>query len=558
MKGLRASLIIITVVFLLLFLSLVIINEIRYHFVQNFTDQGMPFVLLCIVSIILLALFSSNCLLSKRDLINQNKDLLNLRKKIACITENNETIIMEYDVKEQKFILWNEDTGKEASHFLLNDYWKRVHPEDLLIAQELVEHMNSCQTNTFVCEFRYLFQRATGYSWQSNEIFPFETDKEGKPVTYIGVCRKNNDWHEMLDELKNYKSKVSFITSISGIIFADFSTKTNILYCLCDRENFKGYNMNLDEYLDFLYPEDRAKGEQVVKMMKEHKLEHFHTEYRFMYPWEKEYVWYSIDIAATAYDASRQITGYTWLNRNNNAWHKAMDEMLELQGKAKLAMMQTSFLSNINHEIRTPLNAIVGFSNIMCDEESYEERLKFKNIIDKNNQKLLRIVDDALLLSKIESDDIRFKLTEVNVTDFFKKLTDEIRSTIGPCVQLICKNDKPLISTVDITYLKNITLALLSNAIKFTHEGTITLDCSSKNNGLYVSVSDTGIGIAKEEQERIFGRFEKIDSFKEGTGIGLPICKAIITKINGKIGVESELGKGSTFWYWVPRRIAEN
>ena len=83
MKGLRASLIVITVVFLLLFLSLVIINEIRYHFVQNFTDQGMPFVLLCIVSIILLALFSSNCLLSKRDLINQNKDLLNLRKKIA-------------------------------------------------------------------------------------------------------------------------------------------------------------------------------------------------------------------------------------------------------------------------------------------------------------------------------------------------------------------------------------------------------------------------------------------------------------------------------------------
>jgi nitrogen-specific signal transduction histidine kinase len=684
MKGLRTILLIAAVVFFVLFLSLVIINEFKYNVIRDVVaDHGMPIILLCIVGILFFAFLAGNCLLSKRDLSNQNKSLQNLRKKIACITANDSIVIMQYDVKNQEFIRWDETTGKEFRHFTLNNYWKYIHDDDLYIAQNLINHMNSHQTKPFVCEYRYLFPGAKEYSWQLNEIFPFEIDSDGLVTSYLGIChknneyhrlsenieryrkrvaftsqsnimgfvqydvatdtfsrldsagerpdmriamnhwfdcifpddmalgvkllnvlrerklqtystefryrypkdaynwfsinvtaydydadhqitsymllcRKNNEWHEMLDKLESYKNKVSFISSLSGIIFADFDTQTGILHCLNGEGGFKDYSFNLEEYMHFMHPDDRSKGEQVVKMMKERTMEHFHTEYRFSHPWEKEYIWYSVDIAATSYDADHKVTVYTWLNRNNNAWHKAMDEMLELQGKAKLASMQSSFLSNINHEIRTPLNAIVGFSNIMCDEDSYEERARYRDIIDNNNQKLLRIVDDVLMLSKIESDDINFKYTTVDIADFFKKLIDKIRPLVGPNVQLICKCDKPLTSTLDVTYLKNVTSALLNNAIKFTHEGSITLDYAAKDGGLYVSVTDTGIGIAQEEQERIFERFEKVDSFKEGTGIGLPICKAILTKVNGKIGVESQLGKGSTFWYWVPRKTSES
>lgn len=687
MKGLHNLLLVVAAFCLMLFFSLVVIDETRYHVIHHLIyDHGMPFILLCVVGILFFALLAINCLISRCDLANQNKTLQVLRKKIACVTAGDSILIMQYDVKAQMFIRWNEKTGEEYRHFSLADYWKYIHVEDLPIAQKLVDHMNTHQTNSFVCEYRYQFPGTKDYSWQLNEIFPFELNKKGEPVSYIGVCHKNNKWHEiqdktksfhdqinfimssvgigfalyhvntdtfhganekgelseheismdsfvqciypedrphflsvikklkegkddlilsnaeyrscifnnpgvykwyvghfmalrkkdapvenyvclfrrndqwhnMLDKVKTYSNKISFISSMSGIIFANFDTKTNILNCLSGEGDFKGYSMTLDEYLGFVYPDDRLKGEQVVKMMKEHTLEHFHTEYRFTHPWTNEYIWYSVDIAATEYDSNHQITGYTWLNRNNDAWHKAMDEMLELQGKAELAKMQSSFLSNINHEIRTPLNAIVGFSNIMCDEDSYEERARYRDIIDNNNQKLLRIVDDVLMLSKIESDDINFKYTTVDIADFFKKLIDKIRPLVGPNVQLICKCDKPLTSTLDVTYLKNVTSALLNNAIKFTHEGSITLDYAAKDGGLYVSVTDTGIGIAQEEQERIFERFEKVDSFKEGTGIGLPICKAIITKVNGKIGVESQLGKGSTFWYWVPRKTSES
>jgi len=794
------------IVFLLLFFVLAILNEIKFNSIQNLIiDHGMPFVLLSITGVLFLIFMLSNCFLSKQAITQQNIDLLKLRKKIACITATDNIVIMQYNVKSQEFIRWDEVNGKEYRHFTLDDYWKYIHVNDLPIAERLIKHMNEQQNSSYRCEYRYLFPGTKEYSWQVNEIFPFEQDKDGKTISYLGVCHRNNKWHdmqdkyknfykqityititsgigfalynpktktfhgadekgeisehtitmetfikkihpedrpqfssiaekfqngrterihleyrsnifnnsqdynwyvaefaalhdkdnqienyiclfrrndewhalhenldrfrkrvsftsisnglgfvqydvatdtfnqldnkgelsdhnismehwietiypedlpigkkmlkllrehkieqfnteyryfflnkynwfyvnitaydydenhqiksymcltrinnvwhEMHDELKSYKNKVSLITSLSGIVFADFNTKTKILHCLNDVGNFKDYEINLDEYLSFLHPEDRSKGEQVVKMMLEHTKEHFHTEYRFTHPWEKDYIWYSVDIAASDYDSEHNIIGYTWLNRNNNAWHKAIDEMLELRGKAELAKMQTYFLTNINHEVRTPLNAIVGFSNIMCDEDSHEERVKYKDIIEKNNQKLLRIVDDVLMLSKIESNDLIFKLTDIDLADFFTKLTNEIRPTISPKVQLIC-DIKPMSSTLDVSYLKSITSALLNNAIKFTNEGSITIFYEDKDEGLYVSVSDTGIGIDKDEQGRIFERFEKVDSFKEGTGIGLPICKAIITKANGKMGVESELGKGSTFWFWVPRQTS--
>jgi len=802
-KGLRNSFMYAAIAVLLLLLSLFIINESKYHSLHHLiNDHGIPFISLCISGFLFFGLLISNCLLSKHDLSKQNAILHNLRKKIGCITATDDIIIMQYDVTNQLFVRWDEVHGVEYRHFSLERYWTFVHPNDLPIAQKLIEYMNTQQTEIYVCEYRYLFPSAANYSWQLNEIFPFEYDKLGKPISYLGVCHKNdkmhemqdqirhfheqtnyvttlcgmgfgiysrknnsfhgadekgdltpffvtidnfiekmhpddrecflsiademnkgqtkhlhaeyrsklfsnskdynwytadfvaskdnndsdlyiclfrrndewhllhdnlerfrkrvsftslsnglgfvqydvatdtfnklddkgelsdhniqmdhwlksihpddmhiatemlevlrrhkveqynaeyrynfpdkynwfsvnitaythddnhnissymcltrmnNVWHEMHDELKSYKNKVSLVTSLSGIIFAEFDTRTNILHCLNDEGNFKDFNMNLEEYYSYIHPEDRSKGEEVIEIMRKHRKEHFHTEYRFTHPWEKDYIWYSVDIAATEYDSNYNITGYTWLNRNNDAWHKAIDEMLELRGKVELAKMQSKFLSNINHEIRTPLNAIVGFSSIICDEESQEERIKYKNVIDKNNQKLLHIVDDVLLLSKIEGGDIVFKLSDVNLPDLFRNLTDEIRSTIDSDVQLIC-NDKPLSATVDVTYLKNVTSALLNNAIKFTRKGTITLDYAAKDNGLYVSVTDTGIGIDKEEQERIFERFEKIDSFKDGTGIGLPICKAIITKANGKIGLKSEPGKGSTFWFWVPRQ----
>jgi signal transduction histidine kinase len=109
---------------------------------------------------------------------------------------------------------------------------------------------------------------------------------------------------------------------------------------------------------------------------------------------------------------------------------------------------------------------------------------------------------------------------------------------------------------LDQVQMNRIMSALFSNAVKYTEKGSITIDYAMKDNGLFVSIADTGLGIAKENHARIFNRFEKLDTATSGTGIGLSVCKAIVLKANGKIGVESEVGKGSTFWFWIPCKIS--
>lgn len=219
--------------------------------------------------------------------------------------------------------------------------------------------------------------------------------------------------------------------------------------------------------------------------------------------------------------------------------------------------MKNAFLANMSHEIRTPLNAVVGFSSMITDEMPGDEREKFKQVIAHNNKLLLQIVDDVLTLSKIESGDIDFINSTFDINDFMQSIIDSMRLTIHDKVKLICQSQEHFNICFDSRRLTEVVSTLLINANKFTPEGTITISYRQESEGLFISITDTGIGIDKKDQERIFQRFEKVNTYVSGTGLGLSICKGIVEQAHGTIGVESELGKGSTFWFRIPCTISK-
>ena len=217
--------------------------------------------------------------------------------------------------------------------------------------------------------------------------------------------------------------------------------------------------------------------------------------------------------------------------------------------------IKSAFLANMSHEIRTPLNAIVGFSSILAEDVSEEERTEYLSIISKNNDILLQLINDILDLSKIEAGTLEYVYANIDVNKMLSEIEQAARMRQPNASVTICAVT-PLEGLLLYTDQRRITQVLnnfISNAMKFTNTGSITFGYEEPKGGyIRFFVTDTGTGIPPEKVADIFNRFVKLDSFKQGTGLGLAISQNIVRELKGEIGVASELGKGSTFWFTLP------
>lgn len=231
------------------------------------------------------------------------------------------------------------------------------------------------------------------------------------------------------------------------------------------------------------------------------------------------------------------------------------------QERARMSdQLKSAFLANMSHEIRTPLNAIVGFSSLISEPDLTEDdKIMFREQVQSNSDYLISLIEDIIDVSKIESNQLTIKLQEINVVPLITKIVQTFQLAIASNknVRVVTKlGATAILVTADQVRLEQILRNLLANAIKFTDDGVIEVDCEKRNDFYIFSVKDTGIGIHLEHQLAIFERFRKIDNSKQylhrGTGIGLFLSKQLVELLGGKIWVESEVGVGSTFYFTIP------
>ena len=209
----------------------------------------------------------------------------------------------------------------------------------------------------------------------------------------------------------------------------------------------------------------------------------------------------------------------------------------------------------MSHEIRTPLNAIVGFSDMLVNAEG-DQKTEFAKIIANNSELLLKLVDEIVNFSKIESGLLDFKYTKFNVSEHFREMKQSLSLNKPEEIDLICEIPYYNCEIVyDKERLSQLITNLVTNAFKFTPKGRVVMGFKVEKKGIVLYVSDTGIGIARQDQQRIFKRFEKVDPFVQGAGLGLAVCKAIAEKSNGSIDVQSEVGSGTMFSVHIPCEV---
>ena len=273
-----------------------------------------------------------------------------------------------------------------------------------------------------------------------------------------------------------------------------------------------------------------------------------------------KYTWTSINVMVRDYRPQDGIIEMLCINYDITPLKETEQKLIIARDKAEeLDRLKSAFLANMSHEIRTPLNAIVGFSSLLAETDSRNERQEYIKIVQENNELLLQLISDILDLSKIEAGTFNFVYTNVDVNETCAEIIKSMSMKVSKGVELIFEEPFPeCYIYTDKNRFTQVISNFINNALKFTQQGSITLGYEQvSHQKIKFYVRDTGMGIPEEKQKSVFERFVKLNTFVQGTGLGLSICKSIVSQMGGEIGVDSTEGIGSCFWFTHPYHAAD-
>ena len=268
------------------------------------------------------------------------------------------------------------------------------------------------------------------------------------------------------------------------------------------------------------------------------------------------YTWTHVNLLVKKYAPQDRIIEIISINYDITELKRTEEMLVKARDKAEASdRLKSAFLANMSHEIRTPLNAIVGFSSLLTSTESAAEKELYNSLIGHNNKLLLNLINDVIDLSKIESGYLELRPDWVNLTELLDESVAEYAHQVPSGVELLTNYPAhDSLVELDKLRIKQILSNFLSNALKNTTTGHVEIFYEVDHQSVRIGVKDTGRGIPQNMLEKIFERFEKLYSFAQGAGLGLPICKLIVEKMNGRILVDSQLGIGTTFIIELPCR----
>lgn len=385
-------------------------------------------------------------------------------------------------------------------------------------------------------------------------------------------CLNSTELHKAQQKLSATNSKLAMALDVANIVPWKWDLKSKTILCdinrpielSTDEQEVEDSQLSVpdSQYFSKIFKEDRERVKQAYRDLIEGRAEKVKEEYRIVNVQKNnlhKVEWVEAQAAVEARDEDGKpltLVGSSLVITNRKKMEQELTTAKELAEESN--RLKSAFLANMGHEIRTPLNAIVGFSGILASTEREEEKQEYVSIIENNNTLLLQLISDILDLSKIEAGTLELNYSNIELNELMRELergfllrvkTDAVKlefvEPAGPCMAYTEKNR-----------LSQLMINLVTNAIKFTEKGSIRFGYEMRENELYFYVADTGCGIPKDKQQNIFGRFVKLNSFAQGTGLGLSICKTLMDHMGGRIGVESEEGKGSTFWFTLPYKPA--
>lgn len=537
----------------------------------TFWEQYGYFILGTIVCFILLALFFQyrishlnklkkiqqkeiDTMTSYKNLIN-NMPILYMQEELIMNEEGTPIELVYRNVNahfEKSFFRKEDVVGKKASE---------IFPESM---PEFLHFTKMSLAENKAITFPYYFK-------QIDTFYDVVLKGTHHNNTVDIFCLDSTELHKAQQKLSATNNKLAMALDVANIVPWKWDLRSKTILCDINRPielstNDKNVNEEQlavpdSQYFSKIFKEDRKRVEKAYDDLIEGRSDKVREEYRVINVQNNIHriEWVEAQAAVETRDENGKPLTLVGSSLVITTRKKMEMELTTARDRAEESnRLKSAFLANMSHEIRTPLNAIVGFSGILASTDEEEEKQEYVSIIENNNTLLLQLISDILDLSKIEAGTLEFQYSNIDLNKMLNELTSSLQLKIkSEKVQLTCHlAEKNCFIHTEKNRLSQLLINLISNAIKFTTEGYIRFGYELRGKEIYFYVSDTGCGIPKDKQKSIFGRFVKLNSFEQGTGLGLSICQTLVEHMGGTIGVDSEEGKGSTFWFTLPYKAA--